>query len=128
MNLRSLWWILGVLIVAAAVAICLVPNDELPRSFSLNDKVSHVLGHALMAGYFTGLVPRHRWWKIFVFQLLLGAAIEVAQSAMHIGRQADLTDVVANCVGAALGLLAGRLGVERWPRAAAWMLGRRAAS
>jgi VanZ family protein len=128
MTLRTLWWVLGGVIVTAAVAVCLVPNDDLPRSFSLNDKVSHVLGHALMAGYFSGLVARGRWWKIFVFQLLLGAGIEVAQSAMHVGRQADLTDVLANCVGAGLGLLAGRLGVERWPRAAAWVLGQRAVS
>jgi VanZ family protein len=128
MTLRTLWWIVGSLRDATAVAICLVPNDELPRSFSLNDKVSHVIGHALMAGYFTGLVERGGWWKIFVFQLLLGAGIEVAQSAMHVGRQADVTDVLANCVGVGLGLLAGRLGVERWTRAAAWLLGQRAAS
>ena len=65
--------------------------------------------------YFTGLVPRRGWWKIFVFLLLLGVAIEFAQYYMHAGRDGDPRDVVANCAGAALGLLLARLGLARWP-------------
>ena len=126
MNLQRLWWALGVLIVAAAVVVCLLPNADLPPSFSFNDKLSHVFGHALMAVYFSGLVARARWWKIFVFQLLLGVCIEIAQGTMHIGREADVIDVIANSIGALLGLGAARLGLARWPEAAAWILGRRA--
>lgn len=127
MTLRRFWWILGGLIVCAAITICLLPNADLPQSFSLNDKLSHVIGHAVMACYFAGLVERHGWWKIVLFQFLLGVGIEVTQSMMHVGREADVFDCIANLMGAGLGLLLARAGLERWPRTAAWILGRRAA-
>jgi VanZ family protein len=127
MTLRRFWWFLGVLIVCGAVAVCLLPTRELPQSFSLNDKLSHVIGHALMACYFAGLIERRGWWKILLFQFLLGVGIEVSQSMMQVGREADVFDCVANLIGAGLGLLIARAGLDRWPRGAAWILGRRAA-
>jgi VanZ family protein len=127
MTLRRFWWILGALIVCAAVTICLLPNNDLPSSFALNDKLSHLIGHALMASYFAGLVERRGWWKILLFQFLLGVFIEVSQSFMHLGREADVFDCIANLLGAGLGLLLARAGLERWPQVAAAILGRRAA-
>ena len=122
MKLTRVWWGLGVLLVLIVVVVCILPSNEIPGVFELNDKVSHLLGHGALAIYFAGLIPRPRWWKIFVFLLLLGSAIEVAQYAMHWGRQGDPRDVVANSMGAALGLLIARLGLARWPEFAAWLL------
>jgi VanZ family protein len=127
MRLERVWWALGVLLVVAAVAVCLVPGPALPVELEWNDKASHVLGHCLLAVYFAGLVPRSRWWKIFTFLLLLGVAIEFAQYYMHAGREGDPRDVLANSTGAVLGLTVARLGVARWPELAAWLLGQRAA-
>ena len=118
------WWGLGVLLVGAAVLICLVPGQDMPRSFELNDKLSHLVGHGAMAAYFSGLVARRSWWKIFVFLLLLGGAIELAQYSMQVGRQGDARDVVANSCGALLGLMLGWLGLSRWPHWADRLLGR----
>jgi VanZ family protein len=59
--------------------------------------------------------------------LLLGIAIEFAQYYMHAGREGDARDVLANCIGSVLGLAIARLGLARWPKLAAWLLGRRAA-
>ncbi len=126
-DLARLWWGLGCVLVIAAVVVCLVPGRELPGAFEMNDKLSHLAGHGALAVYFAGLVPRRRWWKVFVFLLVLGAAIEFAQYHMHVGREGDVRDVLANAVGAALGLLLARLGLERWPEAGAWLLGRRRA-
>jgi VanZ family protein len=126
MVLMRLWWGLGIFLVALAVVVCLVPGQELPGVFEFNDKVSHLAGHGVLALYFAGLVPRRGWWKIFVFLLLFGTAIEFAQYYMHMGREGDPRDVLANSCGAALGLLLARLGLERWPEFAAWLLGRRA--
>ena len=126
--MMRLWWGLGVLLVGVAVLVCLVPGHDLPGSFELNDKLSHLVGHGAMAAYFSGLVPRRSWWKIFVFLLLLGAAIELAQHSMHVGREGDARDMIANSCGAILGLVLGRLGLSRWPQWAGRLLGRRVAS
>jgi len=126
MNLQRVWWSLGALIVGAALVVCLMPMNEVVAPFEWNDKTSHLVGHGLLAIYFAGLLPRRGWWKIFVFLLLFGIAIEFAQHFMHMGREGDPRDVVANSSGAALGLLASRLGLSRWPDLAAWLLGRRA--
>jgi VanZ family protein len=126
MTLQRFWWAFGVLIVIAAILVCLVPGQELPLAFEWNDKLSHVVGHGAMAAYFAGLVPRRGWWKIFVFLLLLGISIEFLQYFMHEGREGDARDVLANACGAAFGLLLARLGLSRWPEFAAWLLGRRA--
>jgi len=122
MKLMRVWWGVGVLLVLIVIVVCIIPGNEIPGVFALNDKVSHLLGHGALAVYFAGLVPRQRWWKIFVFLLLLGSAIEVAQYAMHWGREGDPRDVIANSIGAVLGLLVARLGLARWPEFAAWVL------
>ncbi|HEU4591514.1 MAG TPA: VanZ family protein [Steroidobacteraceae bacterium] len=124
MNLTRIEWGIGCLLVIGAVVACLVPGQDLPASFELNDKISHMVGHAALALYFAGLVPRRRWWRIFVFLLLLGSAIEVAQYYMQLGREGDPRDVIANAAGALFGLLLGRLGLARWPQLAAWIFRR----
>jgi VanZ family protein len=127
MNLQRVWWTFGALLVAVALIVCIVPVADVPAPFEWNDKTSHLVGHGTLAIYFAGLMPRRGWWKIFVFLLLFGVAVEFAQHFMHMGREGDPRDVVANSAGAALGLLAARLGLSRWPDLAAWLLGRRAA-
>jgi len=112
-------------LVLAAIVVCLVPGHELPAGFDMNDKLGHLIGHGTLALYFTGLVPRRSWWKILLFLLLLGSVIEFAQYLMQVGRNGDPRDVLANAIGAVLGLLLGWIGLARWPEAAAWLLGRR---
>lgn len=126
MTLRGFWWMLGFLLVGAAIYVCLLPFDDVPQPFNLTDKANHVIGHAALAVYFTGLVAHRSWWKIFVCLLFLGVAIELAQNLMHVGRQADFRDVLANLLGAALGLLLGWIGLSRWTQWADILLGRRA--
>jgi VanZ family protein len=126
MNLTRVWWALGVVLVVLATIVCLIPIPEMPPSLDLNDKVSHLIGHGTLALYFAGLIPRRSWWKIFGLLLLFGIAIEFAQYAMHAGRHADVRDVIANALGAALGLALAWCGLSRWPELAAWLLGRRA--
>ncbi len=124
MKLTRIEWGIGWLLVLAAAVVCLVPGDEVPKAFEYNDKLSHITGHGVLAAYFTGLVPRRGWWKIFVSLLLFGIAIEFAQYYMHEGREGDPRDVLANATGALLGLVAGFLGVAHWPRLVDWVLRR----
>jgi VanZ family protein len=126
MNLQRVWWSLGVFFVAVAILVCLVPVHDVPSPLEWNDKASHLIGHGALALYFAGLVPRHSWWKIFVFLLVMGIGVEFAQYYSQWGREGDPRDVFANSIGALLGLALGRLGAARWPELAAWLLGRRA--
>jgi VanZ family protein len=128
MNLVRIEWIAGILLMLAATVVCLVPGHDLPASFELNDKVSHIIGHGALAMYFAGLVPRRNWWKIFLYLMIFGAVIEVAQYFMHVGRNGDPRDLLANAIGVSLGLLAGLLGVSRWPELVSWVFGRREAA
>jgi len=125
MNVTRFWWGFGALLVVMAAIVCLVPMPKVPPDLDMNDKVGHLIGHGALAAYFAGLVPRHRWWKIFGFLLLFGITVEFTQYYMDVGRDGDPRDVAANCVGAALGLLAARMGLSRWPELAGWLLGRR---
>jgi glycopeptide antibiotics resistance protein len=125
MKFMRFWWGFGVVLVLAALVVCLVPFHDIPGEFKLSDKLGHLLGHGALAAYFAGLVPRPRWWKVFAFLLLFGVGIESAQYAMQVGRDGDPRDVIANGAGAALGLLAARLGLERWPEFAERLLGQR---
>ena len=122
------WWALGGVLVIAALVVCLMPTPELPKTFDLNDKVWHILGHTALAVYFTGLVPRSGWWKIFVFLLAFGISVEFAQHFMHWGRQGDWRDAVGNTAGDLLGLALGGLGMSRWPNWLAVLFGRRSAA
>jgi VanZ family protein len=125
--LTRVWWGFGFFFVGVALFICLVPGRDLPSAFEINDKISHGLGHALLAAWFAGLVPRRSWWKIFLALLAFGICIEFAQALMHNGREGDPRDVVANSCGALFGLLVSRLGLAHWPQWAAWLLGQRRA-
>jgi VanZ family protein len=118
------WWLLGVVLLCAALVLCLIPLPTVPQGFDLGDKVLHILGHSALATYFSGLVDRRRWWKIFVFLLAFGAGVELAQHYMDVGRQGDLRDVLGNAAGALLGLLLGYLGLSRWPQWFAALAGR----
>ena len=125
MNLTRIEWGVGWVLLLAATITCLVPGQELPKAFEYNDKLSHLMGHGVLALYFTGLVPRRKWWKVFLYLVLFGVGIEIAQYTMHMGREGDPRDVVANSLGALLGLLAGFLGASRWPELVAWAVGRK---
>ena len=122
------WWGLGILLVAVALVVCLMPMPPVPKTFDLNDKIAHILGHLALASYFTGLVERKGWWKILVFLFAFGVVVEFAQHFMNVGREGDVRDVLGNITGDLLGLLLGYVGLSRWPLWAAWLFGRRTAS
>jgi VanZ family protein len=110
------WWVLGFTLVGIALILCLVPNQAIPQGFDLNDKLTHALGHAALSAYFTGLVARRNWWKIFVLLLAFGVTVEFLQHYMNLGRHGDARDVLANSAGDLLGLALGWLGLSNWPQ------------
>ena len=92
---------LGLLLV---IALSLLPPDAMPPT-GLWDKASHTLAYTVLAA--TGCIA-HRgiraWVLVAAGLLILGAALEIVQSALP-GRVASFHDLGANAIGIALGAL-----------------------
>jgi hypothetical protein len=86
------------------------------------DKVEHFATYLVLALWFTGLVPRARWWRVVAGLLGLGLAMELGQYLMQAGRLADPADMLANTVGIAAGMLLASLGTGGWAlKVDAWL-------
>ncbi|MBB3230557.1 VanZ family protein [Halomonas stenophila] len=100
---RRLW---ACLAVAAALVVAwgsLTPASELPEVLPW-DKASHFLGYAGLAGL-TGLAGL-RLPLAFLAAVLFGVAIELAQIPVAGRFGGDVTDILANGLGAAVAVLA----------------------
>ena len=110
------WWVLGgwIAVIAATMA-CLAPAKyvEIP---SLNDKVEHATGFALLVLWFCSIYQRRRHWMIALYFLLFGVFIEVMQGAMNWGRHSDIHDVYADAAGIVIGITLALTPLSRWPR------------
>jgi VanZ family protein len=107
------WLAAGWSLIAIATIASLLPSQNLPNMGS-SDKVHHMVAYASMALWFSGIYPRSRYPLIGVLLFVLGLAIEGAQGAMGLGRQADLHDLLANATGIAAGLIVALLGLGGW--------------
>jgi VanZ family protein len=97
--------------LAAVVLLSLTPVAHLPpQAFDVWDKAQHALGFAVLA-FLGGAAYPARLSLVWVGLLLLGAAIELAQSATG-WRQGDVLDGLADAVGVSVGAL-GWLSVRR---------------
>ncbi len=105
-------WLLTTLTVSAVLYLTLAPKplpDNDIHFWEHTDKLVHAL---MMFGVYTALAldlrrpltPRLRW-LLFAAVALFGAAIELAQQSMHLGRTASIPDLAADLAGAAAALL-----------------------
>ena len=108
MNLQRVWWTLGVVLVALALVVCLVPLHEVPSPFEWNDKASHLVGHGALALYFAGLVPRRSLVEDFRLPAVVGCRRRIRAVLHALGPRGDPRDVLAEFRRrAALGLALG---------------------
>jgi hypothetical protein len=91
----------GLYALATAILLwlTLAPSNDLPH-VNLWDKAEHAIAWAVLAA--TGLVmwPR-RPATIAAYALFVGAAVELLQGSMGLGRDMDWHDLVADGVGVA---------------------------
>jgi hypothetical protein len=118
---RRLWVALGATLIAAVIASGLLPGGP-PGAFPGSDKVAHALAYLVLMVWFSGLNPRRAWPWLALGLLAMGIAIELAQGAMHVGRTAEVRDVLANASGVALGAMLAAAGAAAWPyRLETWL-------
>lgn len=109
------WLVFGWVSVIAAMYLSLVPINELKLP-DWNDKFEHCAGYFLLTFWFCGIYPRRSYWKVGLAMLGMGILVEILQGTMHLGRHADVMDLVADVVGIAPALLLSLTPLGRWPR------------
>lgn len=100
-----LWIAAWIAMIAVVLIGSLLPAQRLPPpAFDGVDKLQHLFGYAVLAGYAVLLFARVRVQVFAMAGLVaLGIGIEFAQDALTATRRADLADVGANTLGVLLG-------------------------
>ena len=104
-------------------AINLEPFRDLLRSVEFGQSVTidiqNIVGNAAMfvplGVAIAWVFPGARLLLVLLVVVALSITIEVAQSTPSVGRSSDITDVIMNTTGAAIGFVIGRA-VLRWYR------------
>jgi VanZ family protein len=112
---RRSWFVLGLVIALAILVVCLLPTRRLPK-LEVSDKFEHVLAFGALAFWFGSIVVRRDFGWLALLLIAFGAAIEVAQGLMDLGREADWRDLLADTIGITAGLLLALTPLGRWAR------------
>jgi VanZ family protein len=114
---RRFWFGVGIVIAVAIAVACLVPGGHLPDfSRALSDKTEHFIAFTLLAFWFGSILVRRDLPWLALALVAFGGLIELAQGAMHLGRDAEVVDLVADAVGVAAGLALALTPLGRWAR------------
>ena len=74
------------------------------ESYRLIEFTSNAVMYAPLGVIVMLLVPVLRWWRVCALALVVSGTFELMQAVFRPGRTADLSDIVANTLGAALGV------------------------
>jgi VanZ family protein len=102
-QLSGLWWALGWAMVLFITYATLAPSRYVP-DLHINDKIEHATAFFGMTFWFGGLVRRGRFWALGLIMSAFGAAIEIAQGTMGLGRDMDIHDWIADTWGVLIAL------------------------
>jgi len=102
-QLTGLWWGLGWAMVLFILYSTLAPARVVP-DLHVSDKLEHATAFFAVTFWFGGLVARRRFWVLGSVMSAFGAAIEVAQGTMGLGRDMDIHDWYADSCGVLLAL------------------------
>lgn len=90
-----------------AISVLAIKISHVPLIDQTNDKFKHMLAFAYLAAGLS-LFWSWSWQKVSILLLIYGVVIELVQSFVP-GRYASAWDVLADCVGIALGILSARM-------------------
>jgi VanZ family protein len=114
---RRAWIAGGVLLTALVVVGSLLPAPVIESLHLLPwDKARHALAYGSLTLWFTGLLERSRYHRAGLLSFAVGLLVELAQAALTATRLAGSADLLANGIGAALGLAVAYAGLGGWAR------------
>lgn len=103
--------VLGVgsgLAMALAAFLLIAPDVGPPPAFPFQDKVFHAVAFAGLTVPAVLVLPRRYLWFWLAHMIALGVGIEIVQSVGDNGRSGSAWDFLADLVGIAVALGAGR--------------------
>jgi VanZ family protein len=108
------WFFVGVCIAIVITFFSLIPAQQLPQ-IGVSDKIEHAVAYLLLGFWFASVIARWDYLFLLFALIALGGGIEIAQGLMGLGRESDLRDVLANSIGAGIGLGLALTPLGRWP-------------
>ena len=121
LRLQRLWTVLSVIMMTVSLWIAVKPMDAEQDSWLswlqvllVSDKGEHAFAFFVYGLWFGALVGPSKWRRVALLVFLYGALIELLQALLPTGRSADLMDLLADCAGLVLGLLAATWFGRRW--------------
>ena len=113
LRLLRLWWLAGWAMVLFICYATLAPGSYVP-DLHIWDKLEHALAFFGLTFWFGALVRRKSYPFLVLWMLVFGAAIEVAQGTMGLGRDMDIHDWYADTVGVAAAIALDYAGLGTW--------------
>jgi len=107
-HFKWLWLTLGVGLFVSIIYLSLTPKPPVTLSFSMGDKLGHLLAYCMLMGWFAQLYTV--WFQRVFLSIafgLMGVTVEVLQ-AMGGHRFFEYNDMVANIIGVVVGWLLSR--------------------
>ena len=102
------WFVIGASLVIFVVYISLTATPPNLTQFQFGDKVGHLLGYAVLTGWFTQLYrAKNVQISIVIVFCVLGISLEFAQGYGGV-RMFEYADMLANALGALLGWVLSR--------------------
>ena len=112
LRFRWLWLGFGCLLVAAVCIGSLLPARDF--GIVLNDKILHFVSYFVLTVWFSGLSGRRAHYLLIALVVIaLGAALDLMQSATAT-RYFELFDILANAIGALVGLVLSVIVLGGW--------------
>lgn len=110
-----MWFGGGLLIATVITVLSLIPPGDLPP-MGVSDKLEHTVAYVVLAFWFASVIARYDYFWLFWCLVAFGGAIELAQGAMQLGRQAEWRDLVADGVGSLIGILLAMTPLGGWTK------------
>ena len=98
-NVKILFW----LTLISSYILAILPQENVPELTPFNDKGNHFLAFSVLTLLLLHAY-RVKYFTAFILMLLYGVLIEVSQ-LFAVNRHGELLDVLADSIGAAVGIL-----------------------